>query len=83
MQLAPPEVVQALQRSTTLREPAPRKPKPKNGSRPASGVRCQCGTCRACLDNARWERIFQAKFADPTYYTLRPAQRRSSLHGLE
>lgn len=29
---------------------------------------CQCGHCRWCLDNARWERIFNEKFADPTYY---------------
>jgi len=31
-------------------------------------VRCTCGHCRACLDNARWERIFAEKFADPNYY---------------
>lgn len=39
--------------------------------RPANGERrrpCQCGRCRACVDNARWERIFAEKFADPTYY---------------
>ena len=29
---------------------------------------CKCGTCQACNDNARWERIFQEKFADPGYY---------------
>ena len=23
--------------------------------------RCRCGTCRTCLDNAKWDRIF-AKF---------------------
>jgi len=37
-----------------------------------SGVRqrqyCQCGQCKWCLDNARWERIFNEKFLDPTYY---------------
>jgi hypothetical protein len=31
--------------------------------------RCQCGHCRECADNARWERIFAEKFADPDYYT--------------
>jgi hypothetical protein len=30
-------------------------------------VECRCGVCPACLDNARWERIFQQKFADPAY----------------
>jgi len=37
--------------------------------------RCVCGLCKMCQDNARWERIFQAKFADPDYY-----QRRSLVH---
>lgn len=40
--------------------------------------RCTCGTCRSCLDNSRWERIFQEKFADPNYCT-RPLRRGSSL----
>ena len=31
-------------------------------------ARCQCGQCRTCLENARWERIFQEKFASPDYY---------------
>jgi hypothetical protein len=29
---------------------------------------CSCGRCRNCLDDARWERIFQDRFADPDYY---------------
>ena len=29
---------------------------------------CRCGKCGTCKDNARWERIFQEKFADPEYY---------------
>jgi hypothetical protein len=33
--------------------------------------RCTCGVCNSCLDNARWERIFQEKFADPHYYERR------------
>ena len=32
-------------------------------------VRCKCGQCHQCLENARWERIFAEKFADPNYYT--------------
>jgi|HubBroStandDraft_6_1064221.scaffolds.fasta_scaffold1276848_1 hypothetical protein len=31
---------------------------------------CQCGHCRRCLDNARWDRIFSEKFACPEYYPL-------------
>lgn len=30
--------------------------------------RCSCGVCYTCRENARWEQIFQEKFADPTYY---------------
>jgi hypothetical protein len=29
---------------------------------------CQCGHCKWCLDNARWDRIYSEKFADPSYY---------------
>jgi hypothetical protein len=32
---------------------------------------CSCGACAFCMDNARWERIFADKFADPTYYAPR------------
>jgi hypothetical protein len=39
---------------------------------------CRCGRCRSCLDNARWERIFQEKFADPEYNN-RPLNGGSSL----
>jgi hypothetical protein len=30
--------------------------------------RCHCGQCRNCQENARWERIFQEKFANADYY---------------
>ena len=30
---------------------------------------CQCGQCTWCLENARWNRIFNEKYADPTYYS--------------
>ncbi len=30
---------------------------------------CQCGHCKWCVDNLRWERIYNEKFADPTYYS--------------
>lgn len=32
---------------------------------------CECGTCRACRENARWDAIFNEKFADPAYYGIR------------
>jgi len=41
--------------------------------------RCACGKCRTCLDNARWESVFQRKFADPNYYSLHPPRHQSSL----
>ena len=31
--------------------------------------RCHCGSCVTCRENARWERIFREKFADPFYYS--------------
>jgi hypothetical protein len=29
---------------------------------------CKCGRCPWCLGNARWDRIFERKFAYPAYY---------------
>ena len=34
--------------------------------------RCRCGVCSQCQQNARWDRIFQAKFADPDYCSRLP-----------
>jgi hypothetical protein len=31
-------------------------------------ARCGCRRCPRCLEDARWERIFAEKFADPDYY---------------
>jgi hypothetical protein len=44
--------------------------------------RCQCGRCPQCLDDARWERIFAEKFADPDYYTRRQLRCSSPLESL-
>jgi hypothetical protein len=48
-----------------------------------TGVRryqyCQCGHCKWCLDNARWDRIFNEKFADPTYYASFVVRHNSTL----
>jgi hypothetical protein len=50
-----------------------------------SGVRRrlhrECGVCKWCQDNARWDRIFTEKFADPTYYSGPVVRHRSSLAG--
>jgi hypothetical protein len=40
----------------------------KQTKRNEQKVTCRCKRCAACLDDARWERIFQEKFADPSYY---------------
>jgi hypothetical protein len=64
-----------------------RNPRLKNGIEPLEFTayrrpyrRCRCGECPPCLENARWERIFEEKFADPNYYAPRDVQRGSSLN---
>lgn len=42
---------------------------------------CNCGTCATCQENARWERVFNEKFADPEYYLPRIIKRGSPLSG--
>lgn len=53
--------------------------------KPVSRIRqrqyCKCGACKWCLDNARWDRIFNEKFVDPTYYRTHPVRHSSSLAG--
>ncbi len=41
--------------------------------------RCHCGSCPRCQEEARWERIFNERFADPDYYKERPARFGSSM----
>ena len=48
----------------------------KNGN---SRQGCRCGVCGACVDNARWDRIFLEKFADPFYYSRKQARNASPL----
>jgi hypothetical protein len=43
--------------------------------------RCQCGVCRECRDNNRWEAIFEKKFADPHYYSGLTLRHSSPLNG--
>jgi hypothetical protein len=42
---------------------------------------CQCGNCKWCLDNARWERVFNEKFLDPMYYGRLTVRHNSTLAG--
>jgi hypothetical protein len=41
--------------------------------------RCHCGGCYTCQENARWDKIFNEKFADPNYYKSQPIRHTSSL----
>src|SRR5580704_8823087 len=60
---APPEPRQAAPAPQVDSVPRPQTAK----SRRATG-RCHCGQCRNCQEKARWERIFQEKFANSDYY---------------
>jgi hypothetical protein len=91
MELSSPEVIAQLLAFQKTPEPGrraraymPGRDKIESiGKRPARKAgRCRCGQCRQCLDNARWERIFNEKFADPYYYDPRPVRHASSLDWL-
>lgn len=78
--LADLETVQALLAIPTAAEVKARDRAASSGAGPRRQlVRCTCGSCRICRDNARWERIFQEKFADPHYYSHPPARHASPL----
>jgi hypothetical protein len=81
MELSSPESIRALIAAFGNPTQAHRRHGTQNAVRPANKnrkVRCTCGQCRQCLDNARWERIFTEKFADPNYYTTGIAIRMAS-----
>jgi hypothetical protein len=40
---------------------------------------CHCGYCASCLEEERWERIFNEKFACPEYYLARRQENWSTL----
>lgn len=52
------------------------------GERMPATRTCSCGACRQCRDNARWERIFNEKFADRAYYGRVQIRHNSSLAGI-
>jgi hypothetical protein len=41
----------------------------------------KCNACFTCVDNAKWERIFNEKFADPDYYRAPQSRNGSTLSG--
>jgi len=43
------------------------RPRKTTRSALAPYVRCQCGDCLWCRDNAKWDKIFE-KFLDHSYY---------------
>jgi len=61
------------------RSAAPAKTISTSRHRQGSPDRCKCGICQRCQENARWDRIFQEKFADPDYYSPRPVRQGSPL----
>jgi hypothetical protein len=72
MELSSQESIRALMGACGISAPSERR----RGAQSAPGsahhgrkMRCKCGRCSQCLDNARWERIFTEKFEDPDYYT--------------
>jgi len=86
MQLGTPQTIEALlagfrqpERGSRSRVPADCTPKPVRVHK-MSGCASGC-TCPRCCDNARWERIFQEKFADPNYYSNPTTRNGSSLSG--
>lgn len=92
MELSSPELIAQLLASQNLPEVVRRPAREQaispdraeaNAKRPARRQgRCRCGRCKQCADNARWERIFNEKFADPYYYAPRPVRHSSSLDWL-
>jgi hypothetical protein len=85
MQLASSESIRALTGGSETSNPVRLRRGAENATQPASRcrtARCKCGTCHQCLEDARWERIFVEKFADPSYYTRQTMRRASPLTSL-
>jgi hypothetical protein len=74
---APRRRVGAQRRKTRPEDAAPVYRTPIHKS-----ARCRCGKCASCMDNARWERIFAEKFADPYYYSGLAIRHQSPLRTL-
>jgi len=57
----------------------PTTPRVRLAPRTVRRRRCHCGSCYTCQENARWDKIFNEKFADPNYYKPQPVRHTSSL----
>lgn len=76
MELASQDLIAKLlgeaARATSIRLPRAARaesPQPERRTAQHRRLRCHCGKCRQCLEDARWDRIFNERFADPEYYT--------------
>jgi hypothetical protein len=80
--LADPDSLWEVCKPATGRKPYSRKATQytsKKGSGKRGGSRCKCGICATCADREKWERVFNEKFLDSTYYGVRPIRHGSSL----
>ena len=85
MELSGPESIRALMREHGNPTQIGRHRGAQDATQPTRKdrrMRCNCGQCRRCLEDARWERIFAKKFADPDYYKRRVVRRSSPLISL-
>jgi hypothetical protein len=81
VELTDPKVIEALMNAVARRKQARHSRKAEFVENTSERrTRCSCGNCATCSDNARWEAIFNAKFADPDYYKARPLRSGSSLN---
>jgi hypothetical protein len=82
MELCDPRLIQILMTTPARLRMSPTAESPPTKQAKPSGwaSRCRCGQCPTCEHNARWERIFREKFADPEYYAPRPVRYTSSLN---
>jgi hypothetical protein len=87
MELADPRMIEELM-ATHARISCVRQERRKRNDLPIATIgagrcpkikRCRCGACPRCLEEARWDRIFNERFADPNYYKDRPTHFGSSL----
>jgi hypothetical protein len=83
MELANPETLEALLAIHGQHRSPPSRLRGQSlyrgYTRTSAPRRCHCGTCFHCVENLRWEKIFNEKFADPSYYSEREIRHCSAL----